>query len=160
RAAPGTSFDAWTTKSDGSSVSILCQTDGTTVSGTYGTTSLWDMLANGGFVSDAYVYTGSGGQGAPSRRLVRAPPRAHPPRTKPRDLVRVRQARLDRRGGRVHALPGAGLRLVGLGLGDRRGGRRLGGVARVPAHQRDPTAGRPGVVPQLRRHRARGGEPR
>lgn len=78
RAAPGASFDAWTTKADGSSVSILCQADGSSVTGTYGTTSLWDMLANGGFVSDAYVYTGSDGQVAPSCNYVGAPPRANP----------------------------------------------------------------------------------
>jgi uncharacterized protein YraI len=78
RAAPGTNFDAWTTKADGSGVSILCQTDGTSVTGTYGTTSLWDMLANGGFVSDAYIFTGSDGQVAPSCNYVGAPPRANP----------------------------------------------------------------------------------
>lgn len=78
RAAPGTGYDAFATRADGATVTILCQTDGSTVTGTYGTTSLWDMIANGGFVSDAYVYTGSDGQVAPSCKYVAAPPRANP----------------------------------------------------------------------------------
>lgn len=78
RASPGTSYDAWTTKADGAGVTILCQTSGSTVTGTYGTSSLWDMIGNGGFVSDTYVYTGSDGQVAPSCTYAGAPPRANP----------------------------------------------------------------------------------
>ncbi len=78
RAAPGTGYDAWTTVADGASVTILCQTTGSSVTGTYGTSNIWDMLANGGFVSDAYVYTGSDGTVAPACDYASAPPRANP----------------------------------------------------------------------------------
>lgn len=50
---------------DGAYVSITCQKRGTKVTGTYGTTTLWDKI-NGGYVSDAYVATGSDGQIAPT----------------------------------------------------------------------------------------------
>ena len=36
------------------------------------------MLSGGGFVSDAYVFTGSDGQVAPSCPYATAPPRANP----------------------------------------------------------------------------------
>ncbi len=78
RAAPGTSYDAWSSVADGATVTILCQTTGTTVTGTYGTSNIWDMLSNGGFVSDTYVYTGSDGRVAPDCAYASAPPRANP----------------------------------------------------------------------------------
>lgn len=65
RAGPGTSFRAVRTKANGSRVSIVCHKRGERVSGTYGTSRLWDRLAKGGFVSDAFVYTGSDGRVAP-----------------------------------------------------------------------------------------------
>lgn len=43
----------------GSSVPIRCQTRGETVSGPCGTTDIWDSIAPGQYVSDAYVKTGS-----------------------------------------------------------------------------------------------------
>jgi hypothetical protein len=49
---------------DGATVTIRCQKHGDRISGTYGTTDLWDRVG-GGFVSDAYVYTGSDGRVAP-----------------------------------------------------------------------------------------------
>lgn len=50
---------------DGAYITIACQKTGSTMTGTYGTTSLWDKT-NGGFVSDAYVATGSDGRVAPN----------------------------------------------------------------------------------------------
>jgi hypothetical protein len=50
---------------DGAYVSIKCQKRGASVSGTYGTTTLWDKIGSG-YVSDAYVSTGSDGQVAPT----------------------------------------------------------------------------------------------
>ena len=35
------------------------------MSGPYGTSNVWDNIASGQFVSDAYVYTGSDGYVAP-----------------------------------------------------------------------------------------------
>jgi uncharacterized protein YraI len=78
RAAPGTGYDGWTSVADGASVTILCQTTGSSVTGTYGTTNIWDMISDGGFVSDAYVYTGSDGTVAPTCPYAAAPPRANP----------------------------------------------------------------------------------
>lgn len=50
---------------DGARVSITCQAYGQRVSGTYGTSTIWDRLGSGGYVSDAYVRTGSDGPVAP-----------------------------------------------------------------------------------------------
>ena len=55
RAAPGTTWDAWTSVASGSTVTILCQGGGDSVTGYYGTTSTWYMISNGGFVTAAYV---------------------------------------------------------------------------------------------------------
>jgi hypothetical protein len=65
RAKPDTSSASVGNVADGAKVTISCQINGTTVSGTYGTTSLWDFIGNG-YVSDAYVSTGSDGQVAPT----------------------------------------------------------------------------------------------
>jgi len=60
RRAPSTSATAVSTAANGKSVSIDCQTVGTSVTGTFGTSTLWDYVpALGGYVSDAYVQTGS-----------------------------------------------------------------------------------------------------
>jgi murein DD-endopeptidase MepM/ murein hydrolase activator NlpD len=50
---------------DGATVTITCQKHGQTVSGTYGSSSLWDKIGSG-YVADAYVSTGSDGQVAPT----------------------------------------------------------------------------------------------
>ena len=50
--------------SDGATVRITCQKRGERISGTYGSSTLWDKIG-GGYVSDAYVSTGSDGQVAP-----------------------------------------------------------------------------------------------
>lgn len=64
RAGAGTSFAVVGTVDDGESVRIVCQRRGSTVSGPYGRTDLWDKIGTG-YVSDAYVYTGSDGRVAP-----------------------------------------------------------------------------------------------
>jgi len=48
----------------GAPVTITCRRVGTPLSGTYGTSKLWDKIGTG-FVSDAYVSTGSDGRVAP-----------------------------------------------------------------------------------------------
>jgi uncharacterized protein YraI len=78
RSGPSTSYTAWRTVADGATVTLLCQTNGESVTGTYGTTTLWDFLSNGGMVSDAYVNTGSDGQIVNSCTYVGAPPRSNP----------------------------------------------------------------------------------
>ncbi|MER6435571.1 MULTISPECIES: SH3 domain-containing protein [unclassified Streptomyces] len=61
RSGPGTHYPIVRTLPAGSSVPIYCQCPGETVSGYYGTSNIWDNIANGQFVSDAYVKTGSDG---------------------------------------------------------------------------------------------------
>ncbi|MFE9020676.1 SH3 domain-containing protein [Streptomyces sp. NPDC007808] len=61
RSGPGTSYPIIKVLPEGSRVAIYCQRPGTWVSGPYGSTNIWDNIANGEYVSDAYVRTGSDG---------------------------------------------------------------------------------------------------
>ncbi|WP_406041544.1 peptidoglycan DD-metalloendopeptidase family protein [Micromonospora sp. NBC_00898] len=61
RSGPGTGYSAVGSVADGATVTIYCQTSGTTVTGTYGTSSIWDRIGTGRYVSDAYVHTGYDG---------------------------------------------------------------------------------------------------
>ncbi|GAB3336392.1 peptidoglycan DD-metalloendopeptidase family protein [Micromonospora halotolerans] len=61
RSGPGTGYSAVGSVADGAGVTIYCQTSGTSVTGTYGTSSIWDRIGSGRFISDAYVYTGYDG---------------------------------------------------------------------------------------------------
>ncbi|MFJ8011538.1 peptidase [Streptomyces sp. NPDC096339] len=61
RSGPGTNYSVVRVLTLGAWVTIRCQCEGTTISGPYGTTNLWDCIGNGQFVSDAYVKTGSSG---------------------------------------------------------------------------------------------------
>ncbi|WP_276572657.1 peptidoglycan DD-metalloendopeptidase family protein [Nannocystis pusilla] len=65
RSGPSTGSTAVGSVQDGAKVTITCQKHGTSVSGTYGTTTLWDFIGTG-YVSDAYILTGSDGQVAPT----------------------------------------------------------------------------------------------
>lgn len=67
RSGPGTGHQAVGTVADGATVRISCQVRGAAVTGTYGTSTLWDRIGSG-YVSDAYVSTGSDGQVAPTCR--------------------------------------------------------------------------------------------
>lgn len=58
RSGPGTNYSVVGTVANGASVTIYCQTTGTTVTGYYGTTNIWNRIGSGQFISDAYVYTG------------------------------------------------------------------------------------------------------
>jgi len=78
RSAPGAWSTAWGSVSDGASVNVQCQVHGSTVSGTYGTSDVWDQLASGGFVSDTYVYTGHDGLFMTQCPYAASPPRANP----------------------------------------------------------------------------------
>ncbi|MGO1068253.1 N-acetylmuramoyl-L-alanine amidase [Lysobacter sp. CA199] len=65
RSGPGTSFAVAGTLADGASVTIQCQTNGSSVTGTYGTSTLWNRIGSGRFIPDVYTYTGSDGRVAP-----------------------------------------------------------------------------------------------
>ncbi len=55
RTGPSTSYPVARTIPSGTSISVLCQTTGSTV----GTTKVWDRLSDGNYVSDYYVSTPS-----------------------------------------------------------------------------------------------------
>lgn len=66
RSGPGTSYSIVGTANTGEVVSIVCQTTGTSHTGPWGTTNIWDKLTTGKWISDAFVYTGSNGTVAPT----------------------------------------------------------------------------------------------
>ncbi|MGW1004197.1 SH3 domain-containing protein [Streptomyces sp. NPDC002520] len=61
RSGPGTDYNIVRVLPYGSKVPIYCQAPGTTVTGPYGTSKIWDNINNGEYVADAYVQTGSDG---------------------------------------------------------------------------------------------------
>jgi uncharacterized protein YraI len=65
RSGPGTNYSIVKVLPYDAYVTIYCQCPGTTVTGPYGTSNIWDNIANGQFVSDAYVHTGRDGYIAP-----------------------------------------------------------------------------------------------
>jgi len=65
RAGASTSTAAVGSVADGATVHISCQKRGQSITGTFGTSTLWDKIG-AGFISDAYVSTGSDGQVAPT----------------------------------------------------------------------------------------------
>ena len=65
RSKPSTSGSDVGSLQDGDVVSIKCQITGSKVTGTYGTSTLWDYIGNG-YIADAYVLTGSDSQVAPT----------------------------------------------------------------------------------------------
>lgn len=67
RSGPGTGFRAVGSLADGQRVRIRCQKRGQRITGTYGTTRIWDFVGTG-YVSDAFVFTGSDGRVAPNCR--------------------------------------------------------------------------------------------
>lgn len=66
RSGPGTGHSAVGSVADGATVTISCQATGTSVTGTYGTSRIWDRIGPGRYIADAYVYTGSDGRVAPA----------------------------------------------------------------------------------------------
>src|SRR5881397_2265885 len=52
RRGPGTQYGIVRVLPEGAQVAIFCQTPGTSVVGPYGTSNIWDNIANGEFVSD------------------------------------------------------------------------------------------------------------
>jgi murein DD-endopeptidase MepM/ murein hydrolase activator NlpD len=65
RSSASTSARAVGTVANGSRVTIQCQTTGSSVTGFYGTSTIWNRIGSGRFISDAYTYTGSNGFVAP-----------------------------------------------------------------------------------------------
>lgn len=65
RSGPSTKYPVVRSLAIGATVPIHCQKPGEWISGPYGTTNLWDNIAPGEYVSDAYVNTGSDSYVAP-----------------------------------------------------------------------------------------------
>ncbi|MFF7854230.1 SH3 domain-containing protein [Streptomyces sp. NPDC007904] len=65
RSGPGTGYAVVRVLPEGAQIPIYCQTPGTTVTGPYGTSNIWDNIGSGQYVADAYVRTGSDGYVAP-----------------------------------------------------------------------------------------------
>lgn len=65
RSGPGTTYSIVGSRADGATVTIQCQTYGETITGTRGTSRIWNRIASGQFIPDAYTYTGSDGFVAP-----------------------------------------------------------------------------------------------
>ncbi|MFR9675178.1 hypothetical protein [Streptomyces sp. TR06-5] len=61
RSGPGTGYAVNGSVNDGATVGIACSANGTTHTGRYGTTSLWNRLTDGRWVSDAFLWTGING---------------------------------------------------------------------------------------------------
>jgi LasA protease len=61
RTGPGTSYPAAGTVTDGATVTVSCSANGSSHTGRWGTTSLWNRLSDGTWVSDAFLWTGSAG---------------------------------------------------------------------------------------------------
>ena len=61
RSGPGTGYAVVGSLANGATVSVYCQATGTTVTGTFGTTNIWNRIGTNRYVSDAYVNTGHSG---------------------------------------------------------------------------------------------------
>jgi hypothetical protein len=58
RSGPGTNYPFIAAVNSGDTVWFNCYETGTAVTGPYGQESIWDRLDTGGFVSDAWIFTG------------------------------------------------------------------------------------------------------
>ena len=59
RTGPGTSYASAGTVASNTRVNITCQTTGTSVSGPWGSSNVWNKLSNGYYLADAVVFTGT-----------------------------------------------------------------------------------------------------
>ncbi len=62
---PGDSYAAGPTHAVNSPLWIVCYVTGQTISGPYGSTSIWDLSDDGFYYTDAWLYTGSNGAVVP-----------------------------------------------------------------------------------------------
>jgi len=65
RSGPSTTYSIVGSLADGAKVTIYCQVRGQSITGTYGTSTLWNRIGSGRYIPDAYTYTGSDGRVAP-----------------------------------------------------------------------------------------------
>ncbi|QDH71103.1 M23 family metallopeptidase [Marilutibacter alkalisoli] len=65
RSGPSTSYSVVGSLANGTKVTIYCQKSGQSITGYYGTSSIWNRIGSGKWIPDAYTYTGSSGFVAP-----------------------------------------------------------------------------------------------
>ncbi len=65
RSGPSTNYAIVGSLANGAAVTIYCQIRGESITGTYGTSTLWNRIGSGRYIPDAYTYTGSDGRVAP-----------------------------------------------------------------------------------------------
>ncbi|MFC5288827.1 peptidoglycan DD-metalloendopeptidase family protein [Actinokineospora guangxiensis] len=61
RSGPGTGYGVVGSVTDGATVTVSCSANGTSHTGRYGSTSLWNRLSDGTWMSDAFLWTGVNG---------------------------------------------------------------------------------------------------
>ncbi|MEK8106989.1 hypothetical protein NKG94_20965 [Micromonospora sp. M12] len=61
RSGPSASYPVVGSVADGATAGIYCQAVGSTVTGPYGTSAIWDRIGTNRYVSDAYLLTGYDG---------------------------------------------------------------------------------------------------
>ncbi|MGW1447016.1 N-acetylmuramoyl-L-alanine amidase [Micromonospora sp. NPDC002411] len=61
RSGPGANYPVVGSVAGGAAVAVYCQAVGSTVTGPYGTTAVWNRIGTNRYVSDAYVLTGYDG---------------------------------------------------------------------------------------------------
>ncbi|MGW1060735.1 peptidase M23 [Micromonospora rubida] len=61
RTGPGTGYAVAGAVADGSTVTISCSANGTTHTGRWGATALWNRLTDGTWITDAFMWTGVNG---------------------------------------------------------------------------------------------------
>jgi LasA protease len=61
RTGPGTGYATAGTVADGATVTVSCSANGTSHTGRWGASSLWNRLTDGTWVSDAFMWTGISG---------------------------------------------------------------------------------------------------
>ncbi|MET7372634.1 hypothetical protein [Micromonospora arida] len=59
RSGPGTGYGVVGSIADGATAAVACSSNGTSHTGRWGTTTLWNRLTDGTWIPDAYQYTGS-----------------------------------------------------------------------------------------------------
>ncbi|MGX7826712.1 peptidoglycan DD-metalloendopeptidase family protein [Actinokineospora sp. 24-640] len=61
RSGPGTGYGVVGSVTDGATVTVSCSSNGTSHTGRYGATSLWNRLSDGTWMSDAFLWSGVNG---------------------------------------------------------------------------------------------------
>jgi cell wall-associated NlpC family hydrolase len=125
RAEPTSRSAAVGTRANGATIAIVCQAYGQSATGRYGTTRVWDRLKAGGYVSDAFVHTGSDGLVAPLCKGSEAPTPASTSRAaKVRATIAAATAMTGRYpyswGGGTYSGPTTGICCSPSGIDDRR----------------------------------------